>query len=111
MRVLARIAAAAVIALGAGTVSASAACNNDASTETVLGAGSGALVGGLASNSIGGALVGGVAGGVIGNVIGHSNNREDCRRAANRREYRRERVQDRESYYLDREGRRHYYYR
>lgn len=111
MRVLAKIAAAAVIALGAGTVSASAACNNDASTETVLGAGSGALVGGLASNSIGGALIGGVAGGVIGNVVGHSNNREDCRRAAARREYRRDRVQDRETYYLDREGRRHYYYR
>ena len=111
MRVLAKIAAAAVIALGAGTVSASAACNNDASTETVLGAGSGALVGGLASNSIGGALIGGVAGGVIGNVVGHSNNREDCRRAAARREYRRDRVQDRETYYLDRQGRRHYYYR
>ena len=43
----AKIAAAAVIALGAGTVSATAACDGDASTETVLGAGSGALVGGL----------------------------------------------------------------
>ncbi len=108
MKRLAMITAAAMLALGAGTVSASAACNNDASTETVLGAGAGAAVGGLASNSIGGALIGGVAGGLIGNTIGHSNNREDCRRAAARREIRRERSQN---YYLDREGRRHYYYR
>jgi outer membrane lipoprotein SlyB len=105
MNRLAKIAAAAAITLGAGTVSATAACNNDASTETVLGAGSGALVGGLASHSIVGAAVGGVAGGLIGNSIGHSNNREDCRRAASRHEYHR----DRASYYVDREGRRHYY--
>ena len=85
MKRIAMFAAAAVIALGAGTVSASAACNRDADTETALGAGSGALVGGLASHSIVGAVVGGVAGGVIGNSIGHSNNREDCRRAAARR--------------------------
>ena len=71
---LAKIAAAAVIALGAGTISATAACNGDTSTETVLGAGSGALVGGLASHSIVGAAVGGVAGGLIGNSIGNANN-------------------------------------
>ena len=105
MNRLAKIAAVAAITLGAGTVSATAACNNDASTETVLGAGSGALVGGLASHSVVGAAVGGVAGGLIGNSIGHSNNREDCRRAASRHEYRR----DHASYYVDREGRRHYY--
>jgi outer membrane lipoprotein SlyB len=105
MNRLAKIAAAAVIALGAGTVSAAAACNGDASTETVLGAGSGALVGGLASHSIVGAAVGGVAGGLIGNTIGHSNNRSDCRRAARAHSNHRER----DSYYLDREGRRHYY--
>jgi hypothetical protein len=63
-------------------VSAQAACDRDASTETVLGAGSGALVGGLASHSVVGAAVGGVAGGLIGNSIGHANNREDCRREA-----------------------------
>ena len=56
MNRLAKISAAAIMVMGIGTVSANAACNNDASTETVLGAGSGALVGGLASNSIGGAL-------------------------------------------------------
>jgi surface antigen len=106
MKRFAKIAAAAVIVLGAGTASAFAACNGDAGTETALGAGSGALVGGLASHSIVGAVVGGVAGGVIGNSIGHSNNRADCRR--DRREYRRD---DRGSYYNDRDGRRHDYYR
>ena len=45
MKRLAQIAAAAAILLGAGTVAASAACNGGTSTETVLGAGSGALVG------------------------------------------------------------------
>jgi outer membrane lipoprotein SlyB len=101
----AKISAAAAIVLAAGTMSASAACNGDASTETVLGAGSGALVGGLASHSVVGAAVGGVAGGLIGNSIGHSNNRADCRRAARSHEYRREH----EAYYTDRNGRRHYY--
>ena len=105
MNRLAKMAAVAAIALGAGTVSAAAACNGDASTETVLGAGSGALVGGLASHSIVGAAVGGVAGGLIGNTIGHSNNRSDCRRAARAHSSHRER----DSYYIDREGRRHYY--
>ena len=107
MKSFAKIAAAAVFALGAGTVAANAACDGDASTETVLGAGSGALVGGLASHSIVGAAVGGVAGGLIGNSIGHSNNREDCRRDAY---YDRER--DRQAYnspppdsYVGRDGR------
>jgi hypothetical protein len=104
MKRYAKIAAAAVIALGAGTASAFAACNGDASTETALGAGSGALVGGLASHSLVGAVVGGVCGGLIGNAIGHSNNRADCRRE---RAYR----HDRDSYYNDRDGHRHYYYR
>ena len=108
MNRLANIAAIAVIALGAGTLSAAAACNNDASTETVLGAGSGALVGGLASHSIVGAAVGGVAGGLIGNTIGHSNNRADCRRAARSQSYRESR-RDHDDYYVGRDGRRHYY--
>ena len=101
----AKISAAAVIALAAGTISASAACDGDASTETVLGAGSGALVGGLASHSVVGAAVGGVAGGLIGNSIGHANNRADCRRAARARANHHEH----DAYYTDREGRRHYY--
>ena len=106
MNRLATIVAASVIALGAGTVSATAACNNDATTETVLGAGAGALVGGLASNSIVGAAIGGVGGGLIGNTIGHSNNRADCRRAAAAKARAAQRERD---YYIDRAGRRHYY--
>jgi hypothetical protein len=110
MNRLAKIAAAAAIALGAGTVSAYAACNGDASTETVLGAGSGALVGGLASHSLVGAAVGGVAGGLIGNSIGHSNNRADCRRSAERRANHREADRgEHPDYYIDRDGNRHYY--
>jgi len=38
MKSFAKIAAAAVFVLGAGTAAANAACNGDASTETVLGA-------------------------------------------------------------------------
>ena len=91
MKNFAKIAAMAALALGAATVSAEAACDRDASTETVLGAGSGALVGGLASHSVVGAAVGGVAGGLIGNSIGHANNREDCRREVARDEYDRQR--------------------
>src|SRR5471030_2859686 len=82
MNTVSKIAAASLLLVAAGTISANAACDGDASTETVLGAGSGALVGGLASNSLAGAAIGGVAGGLIGNSIGHSNNREDCRRDA-----------------------------
>ena len=82
MKTMLKIAAASVMLIAAGTLSANAACNGDASTETVLGAGSGALVGGLATHSIAGAAIGGVAGGLIGNSIGQSNNREDCRRDA-----------------------------
>jgi outer membrane lipoprotein SlyB len=107
MNRFAKISAAAAIALAAGTISASAACNNDASTETVLGAGSGALVGGLASHSIVGAAVGGVAGGLIGNTIGHSNNRADCRRDARARAAARHNAHD--AYYIDKYGKRHYY--
>jgi hypothetical protein len=88
---LALFAGTAVLVLGLNVMPASAACNGDASTETVLGAGSGAAVGGLASHSIAGAAIGGVAGGLIGNAIGHSNNREDCRREAY--------YEDRQAYY------------
>jgi hypothetical protein len=93
MKSIVKIAAASLLLISTGTLSANAACDGDASTETVLGAGSGALVGGLASHSIAGAAIGGVAGGLIGNSIGHSNNREDCRRDA----------YDRDAYYRDQE--------
>jgi hypothetical protein len=111
MKTLFKIVVASLLLMGAGTVSANAACDGDASTETVLGAGSGALVGGLASHSIAGAAIGGVAGGLIGNSIGHSSNREDCRRDAyyrdqeyNRTEYSSDRSdpRDRADVYVDR---------
>jgi hypothetical protein len=79
---LALFAGTALLAVSINAMPAVAACNGDTSTETVLGAGSGAAVGGLASHSLGGAVIGGVAGGVIGNAIGHNNNRHDCRRQA-----------------------------
>ena len=37
-----------------------------------IGAGSGAIIGGIASNSWGGAAIGAVAGGAVGALIGHS---------------------------------------
>jgi hypothetical protein len=82
MRKLFQISAATAALLLVGSVSAFAACNGDTGTETVLGAASGAAVGGIASHSIAGAAIGGVAGGVIGHVIGQSNNREDCQHDA-----------------------------
>src|SRR3954467_10265296 len=108
---LALFAGAAVFALSAATIPASAACNGDASTETVLGAGSGALVGGLASHSVAGAAIGGIAGGLIGNSIGQSNNRDDCRRDA----YYYDRYRERQAYntppdsYVASDGRVYYY--
>jgi hypothetical protein len=102
MKNIARISAVAALMLGAAGVCATkpawAACDRDASTETVLGAGSGALVGGLASHSVVGAAVGGVAGGLIGNTIGHANNREDCRREAEYYRQRDEFYRDRQAY-------------
>jgi hypothetical protein len=90
-----KIAAACVFTLGAGTVTASAdSCSGHShDTATALGAGGGALIGGLASHSIVGAVVGGVAGGFTGNAIARSN---DCRRRYS---------------YRDAYGHRHYYYR
>jgi hypothetical protein len=44
MKTVLKIAAATVFMVTAGSMSAFAACNGDASTETVLGAGSGAVV-------------------------------------------------------------------
>ncbi|MEI3855042.1 MULTISPECIES: YMGG-like glycine zipper-containing protein [Ensifer] len=42
---------------------------------TVIGAGTGAIIGGAVSDSWGGAAIGAVAGGVIGNLIGRSQER------------------------------------
>ena len=98
MQRFAKIAAACVVALGASTIAASAdnCSGHSHDTGTALGAGGGALIGGLASHSVVGAVVGGVAGGFAGNAIARS---EDCRHARHRYSYR------------DRDGHRHYYYR
>ncbi|HEX4269762.1 MAG TPA: glycine zipper domain-containing protein [Rhizomicrobium sp.] len=88
MKTIAKLAVAGALLVGMGTA-AYADCNHDTGSETVLGAGAGAAVGGLASHSIGGAVIGGVGGALIGNAIGQSNNRADCRAEA--REYYRER--------------------
>jgi hypothetical protein len=100
MRNLAKIAAAATIALGAGTISASAdSCSGHShDTGTAVGAVGGGLIGGLASHSVVGGLAGAVVGGVAGNAIARS---DDCHRHAVRRT----------SYYTDRNGHRHYYTR
>src|SRR5258708_37624194 len=98
MNNLAKIAAAFVM-LGAGTTAALAdnCSGHSHDTGTALGAGGGALIGGLASHSVVGAVVGGVAGGFAGNAIARS---EDCNHRSRHRE--------RDSYYIDRYGHRHY---
>ena len=93
-----RIAAAALVLLGAGTTMAVAdACSGHShDTGTALGAGGGALIGGLASHNLTGAVIGGVAGGFAGNAIARS---DDCKHHSRAR---------RTSYYIDRDGHRHY---
>ena len=67
MKQFGKIAAAALLALGAGTISASAdACSGHShDTGTAVGAVGGGLIGGLATHSVlgglGGAVIGGVA--------------------------------------------------
>jgi hypothetical protein len=70
---------AAVIVLGATTVAATAdSCSgHDHTTGTVLGAGGGAILGGVATHSAVGAVGGAVLGGLAGNAIARSN---DCDR-------------------------------
>jgi len=101
MKRLIPIAAAAAIALCAGTLTASAdACSGRShDTGTALGAVGGAAIGGLATHNIGGAVIGGVAGGFAGNAIARS---QDC----NHRKLAR-----RATYYVDSKGKRHYYTR
>lgn len=98
MKHLAKIAAAAAIALSAGPAFADACSGHSHDTGTALGAAGGAAIGGLASHSIAGAVIGGVAGGFAGNAIARSN---DCDRHHYRRRH--------HAYYIDRDGYRHYY--
>jgi hypothetical protein len=101
MKNLAKIAAAAAIALSAGTISASAdSCSGRShDTGTAVGAVGGGLIGGLASHSVVGGLAGAVVGGVAGNAIARS---DDCNHHVRAR---------RTSYYTDHNGHRHYYTR
>ena len=98
MRQLCKIAAAVVIALGAGTMAANAdACSGRShDTGTAVGAVGGGLIGGLATHSVVGGLGGAVIGGLAGNAIARSS---DCSHARHRVSY------------LDKYGHRHYYYR
>jgi uncharacterized protein YqgC (DUF456 family) len=99
MKSFVTIAVASVLVFGAATVAAKADCNRDTGSETVLGAGAGAAVGGLASHSLVGAAIGGVAGGLIGNSIGQADNRRDCRAEA--QEYYREREEAYNDRYIE----------
>jgi hypothetical protein len=96
-----KIAAAAFIVLGAGTLSAAAdACSGRShDTGTALGAVGGGLIGGLGTHSVAGGLGGAVVGGLAGNAIARN---QDCNHNSRVR---------RESYYIDRDGHRHYYRR
>jgi hypothetical protein len=95
-----KIAAAALLVLGAGTVSASAdSCSGHShDTGTAVGAVGGGLIGGLASHSVVGGLGGAVVGGLAGTAIARSN---DCNHHTVRRS----------AYYRDSHGHRHYYTR
>jgi uncharacterized protein YcfJ len=95
-----KIAAAAFLALGLTTVSASAdGCSGRNHTgATVAGAAGGGLIGGLASHGNGLAIVGGaVAGGLIGNSVARNS---DCNRYYGRgRYYHRGRYYNHRRYY------------
>src|ERR1700742_3529416 len=101
MKNLGKIAAAALIALSVGTVSASAdSCSgHNHDTGTAEGAVGGGLIGGLATHSVIGGIGGAVIGGVAGNAIARS---DDCNHHA--------RVSRVRHYYTDHDGHRHYYY-
>ena len=95
-----KIAAAALIAItaGSGTAFADACSGHSHDTGTALGAVGGGLIGGLGTHSVAGGLGGAVIGGLAGNAIARSN---DCNH----------RVVRRSAYYVDRYGHRHYYRR
>jgi hypothetical protein len=99
MKHIGKIAAAALLALGAGTVSASAdSCRGHShDTGTAVGAVGGGLIGGLATHSVLGGLGGAVIGGVVGNAVSRD---QDCSR-----HHYRHRVS-----YVDSYGHRHYRY-
>ncbi len=60
----------------AGALIASLASCTSTERGTAIGAGTGAVIGGVATNSWGGAAVGAVAGGAVGALIGASQDRQ-----------------------------------
>ncbi len=111
MKFFGKIVAASALALTFGTSAAYAdACTGrDHTTETVVGAGVGALAGGLIGGDIAGAAVGGVAGGFLGNYVGRTQNCNRVRAAQARRAAAQRAAANERSYYVDRNGKRHYY--
>jgi outer membrane lipoprotein SlyB len=101
MKHIGKIAAAALLAVGAGTVTASAdSCSGHShDTGTALGAVGGGVIGGMASHSVVGGLAGAAVGGLAGNAIARS---DDCSHRVRAH---------RQAYYIGRDGHRHYYRR
>lgn len=100
MKQILKLGLASALAFGLGGVPAFAdnCSGHSHDTGTALGAVGGGLIGGLASHSVAGGVVGAVAGGFAGNAIARSN---DCNHRVVRRQH--------DSYYIDRDGHRHYY--
>jgi uncharacterized protein YcfJ len=100
MKQFLKLGLAGALALGMGTnVAFADNCSGHSHDDaTVGGAVGGGLIGGLASHSVAGGVVGAVAGGLIGNSIARNS---DCNHRVVRRQH--------DSYYIDRDGHRHYY--
>jgi hypothetical protein len=98
IRITTLAAAAALLFAGSGAALADACSGHSHDTGTILGGAGGALIGGLASHNATGAVIGGVGGALAGNAIARD---QDCRHRTVRRT----------SYYVDRNGHRHYYTR
>ena len=92
------LAGAFMLSLGVSAAMADSCSGHSHNDATVGGAVGGGLIGGLASHSVAGGVVGAVAGGLIGNSIARSS---DCNHRVVRRQH--------DSYYIDRDGHRHYY--
>jgi hypothetical protein len=113
MKSFGKIVATTALVMGLGTSAAYAdgCTGRDHTNETILGVGAGALAGGLIGGDIAGAAVGGVAGGFLGNYIGRSSDCNSARRAQASRAAANRAAANSRSYYVDRNGNRHYYYR
>jgi hypothetical protein len=99
MRRVGKIAAIAMLILGAGASAADASCQSRKTTGTVVGAVGGGLIGNAISH---GGVIGTLGGAAAGGFVGHRIAGGGCHRVAYRH-YR--------HYWVDRYGRRHYYHR